>query len=126
LLAACGEKAPEEHTIAEPATVEPIEGSNVARLTVTASAAERLDLQTAPVEVRQGRTAIPAGAVLYGPRGREWVYTSPQPLVFVRASISVDRFEGDVAVLSAGPPPGTQVATVAVAELYGIEFEIGH
>ena len=126
LLAACAETIPQEHTIDEPATVERPEGSNVARLTLTANAVERLDVQTAPVEARQGRTAIPADAVLYRPNGGEWVYTSPEPLVFVRASISVDRFEGGLAMLSDGPPPGTHVVTVAVAELYGIEFEIGH
>jgi hypothetical protein len=126
LLAACGGATEEEHTIDEPASVEHLEGSDVARLTVTARAAERLDIRTAPVEARRERTVVPADSVLYDPNGGEWVYTSPEPLVFVRAPVSVDHFAGDVAVLSGGPPAGTQVVTVGVAELYGIEFEIGH
>jgi hypothetical protein len=29
-------------------------------------------------------------------------------------------------VLSKGPAPGTEVVTVGVAEVYGVEFEVGH
>jgi len=45
--------------------------------------------------------------------------------VFVRHAITVDRIEADRAVLSAGPPIGTLVVTVGVAELWGIETGVG-
>jgi hypothetical protein len=57
--------------------------------------------------------------------GAAWVYTAPEPLVYVRHPIVVDYVEGDRAVLSKGPPPGTAVVTVGVAELYGIEVGVG-
>jgi hypothetical protein len=31
-----------------------------------------------------------------------------------------------VAVLSSGPPVGTRIVTVGVAELFGTEFGVGH
>jgi hypothetical protein len=71
------------------------------------------------------RKVVPYAAVLYDTRGDTWVYTNPEPLVFVRHRVSVDYIEGDLAVLSDGPPSGTPVVTVGAAELFGIEFEIG-
>jgi hypothetical protein len=71
------------------------------------------------------RKLVPHAAVLYDPKGNTWVYTNPEPLVFVRHPISVDYIDGDLAVLSDGPPPGAKVVTVGVAELFGTEFEIG-
>lgn len=68
---------------------------------------------------------IPYAAVLYDLHGETWVYTKPEPLVFVRAPIVVDYIDGDLAVLSEGPPAGTEVVTAGAAELFGAEFGIG-
>jgi hypothetical protein len=57
--------------------------------------------------------------------GQAWVYTMPQPLTYVRHRVTVDYVEGDRAVLSDGPPPGTAIVTDGVAELYGIELGVG-
>ena len=110
------------------ATVEPIEGSDVARVTLSEDAAGRLDITTAPITELGGskaRTAIPYAAVLYDPNGDTWAYTNPEPLVFVRAPITVVTIDGNRAVLSAGPAAGTQVVTVGAAELLGTEYEVG-
>lgn len=72
------------------------------------------------------RTVVPYAAVLYDAKGATWVYTSPSPLVFVRHRIKIDYISGDVAILAEGPPVGTKVVTLGVAELFGTEFEIGH
>lgn len=64
---------------------------------------------------------VPYSAVLYGLQGQTWVYTNPEPLVFVRQTIQVDYIEADMAILSAGPAAGTQVVVVGGAELYGAE-----
>lgn len=64
---------------------------------------------------------VPYAAVIYGLQGETWVYTNPEPLVFVRDPILVDYVEGDVAVLLDGPTAGTAVVTVGGAELYGAE-----
>lgn len=71
------------------------------------------------------RQVIPYAAVLYDLNGDTFTYTSPEPLVFVRHPISIDYIEGDLAVLSDGPPSGTAVVTVGAAELYGTESGIG-
>jgi len=76
--------------------------------------------------VSMPRKVVPYAAVLYDPYGKTWVYTSPEPGVFVRKRINVDFIEGDEAFLTEGPPIDTQVVEVGVAELYGAEFEIGH
>lgn len=71
------------------------------------------------------RKVVPYSAVLYDPRGKTWVYTSPEPLVFVRQPIVVDFIEGDRAVLKEGPAVGTEVVTAGAAELFGVENKIG-
>src|SRR6476661_5106367 len=110
------------------AMVEPIEGSDVARVTLSEDAAGRLDITTAPITELGGskaRTAMPYAAVLYDPNGDTWAYTNPEPLVFVRAPITVVTIDGNRAVLSAGPAAGTEVVTVGAAELLGTEYEVG-
>jgi hypothetical protein len=68
---------------------------------------------------------VPYAAVLYDARGNTWVYTNPKPLTFVRHAIHIDYIEGDLAVLSDGPPSGTEVVIVGAAELFGAETGIG-
>jgi hypothetical protein len=126
---ACASGATEEESgNGDLATVEPIEGRDVARVTLSPEAAERIDIQTSVVEPATGgrvRMTIPYSAVLYDPAGKTWTYTSPDPLVFVRAPIIVTRIDGDRALLSDGPRPGTEVVTVGAAELLGTEYEVG-
>ncbi len=130
-LAACGRQA--DHVEHEaPAHVEHVAGSEISRVTLTAKAMERLDVQAAEVRMalapRSGmlRKIVPYAAVLYDPNGGTWVYSVPEPNTFVRAEIVVDYIEGDVAVLTEGPPVGTKVVTVGGMELFGTEFEVGH
>jgi hypothetical protein len=67
------------------------------------------------------RKVVPYAAVLYGVHGETWVYSNPEPLVFVRQPIVVDYIEGDLAYLLEGPEAGTAVVTVGAAELFGTE-----
>lgn len=71
------------------------------------------------------RKIVPYSAVIYDLHGDTWAYTSPEPLVFVRHSITVDYIEGDTAVLFDGPTAGTAVVTVGAAELLGVELGVG-
>ena len=68
------------------------------------------------------RKVVPHAAVLYDAKGKAWVYTNPEPLVFVRHGVSVDYIDGDRAVLSDGPAAGVAVVTVGAAELLGTEY----
>jgi hypothetical protein len=120
------------HHPEHPAEVERIAGSDLSKLTLTARAMERIDLKTVQVrEVRNLRSAslrkvVPYSSLIYDGQGQTWIYTSPAPGTFVRQKVDVDYIDGDMAVLSDGPPNGTVVASVGVAELYGTEFTVGH
>jgi len=114
---------------APPVTVESIDGTDLKRVTLIPRSAERLGIQTAAVtEERVAgalRTVMPYAALLYDEHGDTWAFTNPEGLAFVRASVTVDFIEGDLAVLSDGPPVGTLVVTVGAAELYGAETGVG-
>jgi hypothetical protein len=112
----------------EPARVEPVEGTDVSRVILTARAAERLGIRTATVRNGEGRqaelTVMPYSALVYDTNGRAWAYTSPEQLTFVRSRLTIERIEEQNVFLLDGPPPGTRVVTVGAAELYGTELGI--
>lgn len=112
-----------------PAKVEAISGSTLKRITLLEKAANRIGVKTAPVTELlvdgQMLKSVPYSALLYDPAGKTWVYTNPEKLVFIRHEIKVLRIEKNQVILSEGPAIGTQVVTVAVAELYGAEVGIG-
>jgi hypothetical protein len=130
-LAACGQTPASSASKAadEPARVERVAGSDLSRVILTAQAAKRLGIETASISDAQVRgkqqKVVPYPAVFYDLNGETWVYTNPSPLTYVRDSISVDYIDGDLAVLSKGPPSGTVVVTVGAPELYGTEFGVG-
>jgi len=132
LLPGCRSAPPEAAHAEAPSHVEHIEGSELSRVTLSERAVERLALQTSQISARTtARSAspmltVPYSSLLYDIEGRTWVYTSPEPRTFVRAEVMVDYIEGETAVLTDGPPAGTVIATVGVAELYGTEFTVGH
>jgi hypothetical protein len=113
-----------------PSHVEPIEGSQLSRVTLSEKAAQRLGIVTAEVrgeEIEgQTRQVIPYGAVIYDPTGAAWTYTSRDALTFVRQPITIEAIDGDRAVLKEGLPDGTIVVSVGTAELYGTEYGVGH
>jgi hypothetical protein len=121
LFSACASVAEEEEALHEPATLEPIEGSDVSRLTLTEEAVVRLDIEVDPVLGTGSATTIPYAAVFYTATGDTWTYTNPEPLTYVRVPIVVDHIRGDDVFLSEGPPSGMDVVTQGAAELYGTE-----
>ena len=120
-LSACAQVAEEEEALNEPATLEPIEGSDVSRVILTERAVERLDIQADPARDVGSATMIPYAAVFYTATGDTWTYTNPEPLTFVRVPIVVDHIRGDRVFLTDGPPSGMEVVTQGAAELYGTE-----
>ncbi|HMI72506.1 MAG TPA: hypothetical protein VK510_21075 [Solirubrobacteraceae bacterium] len=122
-LAACGGSSSDEGG-GEPATVQPIKGTDRNAVTLTAQAARRLGIQTALVRRLGAQTTVPYGAVVYNADGSTFTYTSPRPRVYVRAPIAVARIAGGEAVLAKGPAVGTVVVTVGSQELYGSEYEV--
>jgi hypothetical protein len=126
VVAGCAKGAGEAAHLERVVQVEPIEGTDLRSVTLTEQSAGRLGIQTTKVEPGQaGETVVPYSAVLYDEHGGTWVYTNPNGLTFVRASITVDNIDGDVARLSDGPPTGTVIATVGISELFGAEMGVG-
>jgi hypothetical protein len=71
------------------------------------------------------RPVIPYSAVIYDPSGGTWVYTNPEPLVFVRHRIEVDFIQAGLAVLKDGPTEGTAVVATGAVLLMGVELKFG-
>ena len=116
LLSACGGQIPVTGEKVAPSQLEPIEGTDLSRVILTEKAAERIGVET----VAASGTSVPYAAVIYDIEGNTWIYTSPEPLTFVREPVVIDHIEGDMAVLAEGLPE-LNVVTVGVAELWGTE-----
>jgi hypothetical protein len=123
IVTACGGSP--DTRVTEPAVVTHRAGTDVYRIILTTEAAERLDVKTVVVARRGGETAVPYSAVFYSATGDAWAYVKARPLTFERRAIVVDRIDGDRAILSSGPAPGTPVVSIGVSELHGIESGAG-
>jgi hypothetical protein len=119
----------------EPAHTEHLENSELSELKLTPRATERLGIQTVAVTeenvvdnagAQLTQKVTPYASVIYDSHGQIWVYTNPEPLVFIRHEIKIDFIKGDKAYLLEGPPVGTMVVTQGAAELYGTEYHVGH
>ena len=131
-LSGCQKQSTAQVKHEHPATVDRADASGISRVTLSEDAMQRLAIHTDAVTEEKSprkdaiQKAVPYSALIYDPQGKTWVYTSPQPRVFVRAAIDVDYIQGGLVYLLSGPETGTRVATVGVAELYGTEFTVGH
>ena len=125
ILAGCAAATPAE---TPPALIKPVAGSQIPQLQLTERAVQRLGIATQPVrQTRAGQPAhevIPYSAVVYDHDGSTWTYVNTAADTYQRKPITVTEIDGAVALLSAGPPAGTQVVTVGAAELLGTEYNI--
>lgn len=124
LLSACA-AAVVESPVDPPAVVESITGSDIKSVTLSESASERLGIEVTGVSAEDAGLAVPSAAVIITTDGKYWVYTNPEPLVFVREEIRPVVEEAGRASYSTGPAAGTLVVTTGVPELYGAEFGVG-
>lgn len=139
-LLGCGSSTEDKEIEAEgPAKMEAIpfvgafnpEGGRAAEgITLTEKAARRIGIEmTAIAEIQVGQDvslkAIPYAAVLYDPNGETWVYTEREPLTYIREPITIDRLDGEIAILSEGPEVQTPVVEIGIAMLYGVEYGVG-
>ncbi len=112
-----------------PAAIEEVEEPEIPHLTLEKDVAHRIGIRTdplrqAPPDGSTGppRALIPLTAVVYDPEGLTWVFTSPEPLVFIRTRVVLGQFGDGFAVVKSGPSAGAHVVTVGAAELLGIEY----
>jgi hypothetical protein len=127
LLSAGCAQLPEAAPADNPAVLATVPGTDLQRITLTGQAVERLGLttDTTATDPQTQKLTVSYWAILYDAAGKTWVYTNPEPLVYVRQAITVERINGDVALLTDGPPPGTTVVTTGAEELFGAEFDTG-
>lgn len=126
ILAGCAAATPAE---TPPAVIKPVAGSQIPQLELTQRAVQRLGIVTQPVQPsatagQQDREVIPYSAVVYDHDGSTWTYVNTATDTYRRKPVTVTEIDGAVALLSAGPPAGTQVVTVGAAELLGTEYNI--
>lgn len=69
---------------------------------------------------------VPFGAVVYDIHGGAWVYEKASDRRYVRHRVQIDHTTAGIAYLVSGPPVGTPVVVEGVAELWGVEFGVGH
>ena len=124
-LSACGGPVAAAAVAEKPYKLEKMDGSDFNLVTLTEKAVQRLVLETGKVSEEQvagaTRLVVPYSSLIYGLHGENWIYVSPQPLSFHRAVVTVDYIEGNNVFLNDGPAVGTEIATTAVAELYGVD-----
>jgi hypothetical protein len=133
-LSGCRQEEAAASSKESPATLEESGQPGIKRVRLTERAAERLGIETAQVREEAvtiadnsvQRKVIPYGAIIYDTKGQTWTFTNPEPLVFVRQTVTVERISGDKVILTEGPPAGTTVVTVGSAELMGAESKYGH
>ncbi|HKJ26562.1 MAG TPA: hypothetical protein VJ965_02900 [Anaerolineales bacterium] len=96
---------------------------------MTEHAAQRLDIQTAPVtETMMDENTylmIPYSTIIYDLEGEVWIYINPEPLTYQREKVVVEMIDGDSVLLKEGPAAGTMVVTIGVPELYGADTGVG-
>jgi hypothetical protein len=127
-VAACSEVEEGSSDGYEPATLAPIDGTDLKRVTFTAEGARRTGLQTARVAQSGKHKRVPYASLVYDGAGRTYVYTNPHPLTFIRAEVQVARVQHDHVLLAEGPQTGSSVVTAGATQVYGAELEIagGH
>ena len=86
---------------------------------------QRAQVEVSLVGDKGPQLTVPVAALLYDLNGNTWIYINPEPLQFLRVPVVVDYILEDTVVLLEGPPAGTKVAVVGVAELHGADTGVG-
>jgi hypothetical protein len=109
----------------EPAHLESAGPDQPAKVILTDEAQRRIQLQTTLVKPHGADVSVDQAALVYDKKGKPWVFTVIGPLTYVRAAVGIKEVPDDnQAILSSGPPAGTEVVTVGAIELWGTELEI--
>ena len=106
------------------ATVDEAEDGAPGVITLSEAAERRLGIETTPVARGPNGLLIPYAALVYATDGTTWVFVRQEPLTYQRTPVTVAHKDRDRVVLTDGPSAGTEVVTVGVAELVGVEVGI--
>jgi hypothetical protein len=108
----------------EPAHLESTGPDQPARVILTEEAQHRVQLQTTVVKPHGADISLDDAALVYDKKGKPWVFTVIGPQTYVRAAVGIKDQEGNLVILSSGPPAGTEVVTVGAMQLWGTELKI--
>jgi hypothetical protein len=125
-VSGCGSSSSKDDQGAPPVTVKPVAGTPFTRIEFSAAANARIGVKTTRALTRTSPTGtrevvVPYGAILYDANGVPSVFTNPDPRIYIRHPIQVDRISGSAAYLKKGLAAGESVVTVGGDELYGAE-----
>jgi hypothetical protein len=123
-LSGCGAAQGADPELAEVATVDAAEDGGPDLITLSAPAERRLGIETTPVATDPAGLTVPYAALVYATDGSTWVFVRKEPLTYRRTPVTVAGKTGDQVAITSGPPAGTDVVTVGVAELIGVETGI--
>ena len=113
-----------------PSRIQHVPGSATGNIVLSAQGAQRIGIQTAPVQARGGAGAvsIPFSAIVYDASGKAYAFTNPAPLTYTEVPISISRIDGNTAWVKSGPQAGasvvtvgSRVVTVGAEELFGVQ-----
>ncbi|MGI9086076.1 MAG: hypothetical protein ACR2FE_12465 [Aeromicrobium sp.] len=143
---ACKQAEAVEATHYQPSKITPAKNGGHPVVTLTKLGASQIGLQTAPVEAKKTPVpaagtevlveaptepakelkTIPYAAVLYdGVDGQPYVFVNTDGLSFHREDVTIDNVDEQLVDISSGPPVGTRVVTVGIAQIHGAELEYG-
>lgn len=129
-LAACSKGGTSSTPEAEPPVQLTAVGPDLKSVTLTPLAVRRLGIVTAPVRTvvdtssPPGRLVVPYSAIVYDEKGATWAFVTSAPRTYLRHAVTVDRIDGEAALLTKGPGEGSRVVTTGSEELLGAEYEI--
>jgi hypothetical protein len=111
-----------------PSRLIAVQGVEQRAVALTDRAQRRLGIRTeavrTPAAGEHGTIVIPFAALLYDPEGKTWAYVLTGTRTYLRQPVSVQDVVGADVLLGSGPPVGTPVVTVGVAELFGTEMGV--
>ena len=122
----CGSSSSKEDEGGLPVRATHVAGTPFTRIELSVAANARIGVQvtraltrTSPTGARE--VVVPYSAILYDANGVPSVFTNPDPRVYIRHPVQVDRISGSAAYLKKGLAAGEPVVTVGGDELYGAE-----
>jgi len=124
-FAGCADRSESATDTNQAATLVDVPGTTLKQVVLTPKASERLGIEMQPIADQGGAQVVPYAALIYDAKGGTWVYTTPTPLTYVRAPVTVTNIVGEQVFLASGPGVGTGVVTVGTAELFGAENKVG-
>jgi hypothetical protein len=110
-------------SVPSPSRIQHVPGSATGNIVLTAQGAQRIGIQTGPVQAGGGAGAvsIPFSAIVYDASGKAYAFANPAPLTYTEVPLNISRIDGTIAWVTGGPRVGMRIVTVGAEELFGVQ-----